>query len=100
MIPCPYYFYFGVECFGCGFQRSLIALSHYDLYTSFRFFPGMIPLLCYFILELLRILKITWIGQNKAILFCGVLAIIIQVINYSLRWSGMIPWAHEIGCNF
>lgn len=100
MIPCPYYFYFGVECLGCGFQRSLIALSHFDLYTSLRFFPGMIPLLAYFILEILRILKIKWTGLNKAIFICGMGAFVIQFVNYLLRFSGVIPWAHEITCNF
>jgi len=100
MIPCPYYFYFGVECLGCGFQRSLISLIHLNFVLSFRFFPGMIPLLGYFILEILRLLKLKWTGLNKAIFICGMGAFVIQLINYLLRFSDVIPWAHEINCSF
>jgi hypothetical protein len=100
MIPCFYYYYFGIECFGCGFQRSLISLVQLDLVTSFRFFPGMIPLLGYFLLEIIRLLKVKWSWLDKAIFVCGIGALMIQILNYMLRILGVIPWAHEITCSY
>ncbi len=100
MIPCPYYYYFGFECLGCGFQRSLISLVYFDFTTSLRLFPGLLPFLCYFLLEILRLTKVKWSGLTHATFVCGIGAFVIQLTNYILRFMGVIPWAHEINCSF
>ena len=45
-IPCFFKHYFGIECPGCGFQRSLWALLQGDLAESLRLYPALIPALC------------------------------------------------------
>jgi len=96
MIPCPYFYYFGIECLGCGLQRSVVSLFNCDFFKSFQFYPGLIPLFIYLILEFLRIIRVRWAGQNDAIKIFGMGTFIIQTINYSLRVFGLIPWACEI----
>ncbi len=38
----------GLECPGCGLQRSLIALLKGDLLESFLLFPALLPLMAMF----------------------------------------------------
>ena len=40
---CFYKKYFGIECPGCGMQRSFIELLKGNFYESFILFPALIP---------------------------------------------------------
>ncbi|EHQ28310.1 DUF2752 domain-containing protein [Mucilaginibacter paludis] len=45
LIPCPFKKLTGIDCPGCGFQRSFIALMRGDFHQSFALYPATIPLL-------------------------------------------------------
>jgi hypothetical protein len=45
MLGCPSKKYLHIECPGCGFQRSCIALLKGDIQTSLQLYPAAIPLL-------------------------------------------------------
>src|ERR1700733_4148884 len=45
LIPCPFKRLTGVDCPGCGFQRSIIALVRGNFNESFHLYPAAIPLL-------------------------------------------------------
>jgi hypothetical protein len=45
LIPCPFKNLTGVDCPGCGFQRSVIALLQGDVMQSFAYYPSTLPLL-------------------------------------------------------
>ena len=45
MSECIYHKYFGVQCFGCGFQRSLVELLRGNFYESLILYPALIPIL-------------------------------------------------------
>lgn len=45
MLSCPSRKYFHIECPGCGFQRSCIALFQGDLVTSLSLYPATIPII-------------------------------------------------------
>ena len=47
-LPCPFKYLTGVDCPGCGFQRSLLALLQGDLSRSLHLYPATIPLLVTF----------------------------------------------------
>jgi hypothetical protein len=49
LIPCPFKYLTGIDCPGCGFQRSVLALLQGDLHDSFALYPPAIPLLIFFI---------------------------------------------------
>jgi hypothetical protein len=96
MIPCPYFYYFGIECLGCGFQRSVLSLIEFNLAKSIQYFPGLIPFILFSILELLRVIGLRWKNQNRLTMVFGLAAFGIQLVNYFLRVFGLIPWACEI----
>ncbi|MGO4816857.1 DUF2752 domain-containing protein [Flavobacterium sp. W22_SRS_FP1] len=41
MFPCFSKTLFGVECLGCGFQRSLVLLLRGDFTASFQMYPAL-----------------------------------------------------------
>ncbi|WP_316846564.1 DUF2752 domain-containing protein [Pedobacter psychrodurus] len=49
LISCPFKALTGIDCPGCGFQRSFIALLQGDLSKSWSLYPPTIPLLFLFI---------------------------------------------------
>lgn len=48
LIPCPFKYLTGIDCPGCGFQRSIIALVQADFEKSWSQYPPTIPLLFLF----------------------------------------------------
>ena len=48
LLRCPFKYLTGIDCPGCGFQRSLLALFQGDLHKSFAFYPATVPLLLFF----------------------------------------------------
>lgn len=48
LLACPYKKYFGFDCFGCGMQRSIIALFKGDIVSSFCLYPALIPMVLMF----------------------------------------------------
>lgn len=48
LLPCPFRYFTGIDCPGCGFQRAVIALIQGDLHKSFQIYPPAIPLLLFF----------------------------------------------------
>jgi hypothetical protein len=49
LLPCPFKFFTGIDCPGCGFQRSVLAMIQGNFHESFRLYPPAIPLLLTFI---------------------------------------------------
>jgi hypothetical protein len=45
LITCPFKKLTGIDCPGCGFQRSVVALLQGDLKRSLSLYPATIPLL-------------------------------------------------------
>jgi len=45
LIPCPTKHFFGIDCPGCGMQRSIIELLRGNLWESIKLYPPLIPLL-------------------------------------------------------
>ena len=43
MFKCYWKSTFGIDCFGCGFQRSVKFLLEGDLWGSLQMYPALIP---------------------------------------------------------
>lgn len=48
-LPCLFKKYFHVDCPGCGFQRSIIALLKGNVEESFLLFPTTLALIIFFV---------------------------------------------------
>lgn len=44
-LPCPNKYFFGVDCPGCGMQRSFIELLRGNFLESLKMYPGLIPVI-------------------------------------------------------
>lgn len=44
-MPCFYKQLFGIDCPGCGMQRSFIELLKGDFIASFKMYPALLPVL-------------------------------------------------------
>ncbi|MCC8408438.1 DUF2752 domain-containing protein [Mucilaginibacter sp. UR6-1] len=49
LLPCPFKYLTNLDCPGCGFQRSFIALLQGDFKSSFELYPPSIPLILAFL---------------------------------------------------
>jgi len=84
MFDCFWVKFFGVECPGCGLQRSIIFLLEGDLKNSLITCPALIPaiiLIFYLILHLIFKFK----NGHKWILFVFIVTVLIMVINYFFK---------------
>lgn len=77
LLSCPIKHYFGIDCPGCGFQRSVLALFEGNLQSSFKLYPPTIPLIALFLFTLIHLkfdlkhgaffIKILYIGISLLI---------------------------------
>lgn len=51
-LTCPFKYLTGLDCPGCGFQRSLIALFQGEWKESFQLYPATVPLLVTFMVAI------------------------------------------------
>lgn len=84
MLPCIYNKYLGLQCPGCGMQRSFIELLKGNFWESFLLYPPLVPLwsmVAYLIFHLIfkfengaLVLKV-WFIFNA----------ILIIVNYTLK---------------
>jgi len=81
LFSCPFKTQFGIDCPGCGLQRSVLALFKGDLIASFKFYPATIPLLFVVLFTIVHLkVDFKFGAQLIKIVFAGVALIIL--INY------------------
>ena len=84
MLPCLNKKLFGMECMGCGFQRSVALLLHGDFIAAFKMYPAIYPLLALLIYVLLN-LKFKFNNAQKIIRILAFTSIILIVGNFILK---------------
>ncbi|MGM9477911.1 DUF2752 domain-containing protein [Pedobacter sp. GSP4] len=81
LFSCPFKSHFGIDCPGCGLQRSVLALFQGDLVASFKFYPATIPLIFVALFTIVHLkMDFKFGAQLIKIVFAGVAVIIL--INY------------------
>ena len=81
LITCPFKYHTGLDCPGCGLQRSFIALLQGDVAGSFKLYPATIPILALFVFVPLH-LKFDFKQGAYFIKFAYTGIAIIIVLNY------------------
>ena len=81
MIPCFYKKFFGLECPGCGMQRSIIALLRGDFQDCFLLYP---PLGLFMALILLLIIHLLFDLKHGAqiLKWVFIVNVIVIVLNF------------------
>jgi hypothetical protein len=84
MIPCLTKKLFGIECFGCGFQRSLLLVFKGEFVSAFNMYPAIYTLMLFAgFLVLNMFYKIKFAEKIKLILV--VLNVAIIVTSYLIK---------------
>lgn len=85
MLPCFSKKIYGIDCPGCGLQRSLAFLFQGDFAAAWDIYPAIftiIPLLLIYILSLIVSIKYV----NKIIMFFGISSAGLILINFILKF--------------
>ncbi|GAA4281772.1 DUF2752 domain-containing protein [Gaetbulibacter aestuarii] len=81
MLPCLSKKFFGIECFGCGMQRSLVLLIQGDFSAAFHMYPAIFTLVLLFgVIGFNAIRNFKYAG--KLIYFLAILNAVIIVTGY------------------
>ncbi len=84
MLPCLSKSLFGVECFGCGMQRSVVMVFQGKLSEAWHLFPAVYPLLIF-----VAFLGVSFIDKtrNYSNLIVGSAAVmaVVMVVSYFFR---------------
>ncbi len=84
LLACPYKKYFGMDCLGCGMQRSFVALLKGDFASSFYLYPALIPLIGLFLFLIVHLIfKFRKGGIWLKYLFIFTVSIV--VVNFILK---------------
>jgi hypothetical protein len=84
MLPCVNKKLFGIECFGCGTQRSLAFLLQGDFVAAFNMFPAIYTTILFFIALGLHIIDKSR-NYQKAIIGLAITNAVIMVVSYFYR---------------
>ncbi|MEZ5012963.1 MAG: DUF2752 domain-containing protein [Chitinophagales bacterium] len=84
MFRCPSVTWFGMECPGCGMQRSLIFLLKGQFLDSFLMYPPLLPLLGMVIYLALHLL-FSFRSGAKILQYMFVGNAVLVFLNYTLR---------------
>ena len=84
MLPCMNKKIFGVECFGCGTQRSLALLLKGDFVGAFNMYPAIFTTLLFFVVVGLHFIDKSR-NYHKAIISLAVINAVIMVVSYFYR---------------
>ena len=84
MLPCMNKKLFGIECFGCGTQRSLMLLVKGDFIGAFNMFPAIFTTLLFFIVLALHFID-KFRNYQKAIIGLAITNAVIMVVSYFYR---------------
>lgn len=87
LLACPYKKYFGMDCFGCGMQRSFIALLKGEFALSFYLYPALVPMILMFLFLIIHLIfKFEKGGTWLKYWFIFVVSIVL--INFVLKQLG------------
>lgn len=84
MIPCLFKTFFGFECLGCGFQRSLFLLFQGRFLEAFKMYPAIFTTLLFLVFLIFYFQNKTKIPQ-KLVWQMTSLNLIFMIIGYGLK---------------
>lgn len=84
MLPCLNKKFLGLECMGCGMQRSLSLIFQGEFVAAFFMYPALYPMISFFVFLIFN--KFTYIKYNEKIkLGLAGLILLTAIINFILK---------------
>ena len=84
MLPCLNKKLLGIECFGCGFQRSLLLVFQGEFVAAFKMYPAIYTLMLFAAFLIINLFfKFKYAEKIKLILV--VLNVVIIVTSYIIK---------------
>lgn len=84
MLSCPTKKFLGIDCFGCGTQRSIALLFEGKFAEAFQMFPAIYTLIVF-----LFFVVINFVDQrrdySKFILFFAVISVVIMLVSFFIK---------------
>lgn len=84
LVPCPIKWLTGLDCPGCGFQRSIWAFVQGEYQESFKLYPPMLLFLISFLAALLTYI-FKWNSESKVLKVLYISTGIVVLINYGYK---------------
>lgn len=84
MLPCLNKRLFGVECMGCGLQRSFSLLIQGEFVAAFKMYPAIYSLVLLFIVVGVNTFK-PFKFSNKIIILLAVINVAIMIGSYTFK---------------
>ena len=81
MLPCMNKSIFGVDCMGCGTQRSLNLLLHGEFIEAFKMFPAIYTLILFGLVIMLHLFDKKR-NYLKPIAYLAIINGLLMIINY------------------
>lgn len=81
---CFYKKYFGIECPGCGFQRSFIELLKGNFFESIKLYPALLPLILMYIFLVLHLI-FKFKNGARILLYMFITNVFIIITSYILK---------------
>ena len=89
MLPCMHKKIFGIDCFGCGTQRSLFLLLEGDFVGAFKMFPAIYTTLLFFIIVALHFIDKSR-NYTKYMIILAITNALIMIISYFYKYSFLL----------
>ena len=84
MLPCINKTLFGIDCMGCGLQRSVALIFHGEFIAAFYMYPAIYSLLLLLAVAVINIFKkIKYF--NKIITILAIITVSTIVINFLIK---------------
>lgn len=84
MLPCLNKKLFGLDCLGCGFQRSLLHVIKGDFIAAFNVYPAIYTLILMAIFLILN-LKFKFKSGKKIIIIFTLINVLIIITSYFIK---------------
>ncbi|MGB1308482.1 MAG: DUF2752 domain-containing protein, partial [Oceanihabitans sp.] len=81
MLPCLNKKFFGIDCLGCGMQRSILLIIKGDFAGAFKMYPAIFTILIMLAFLMLHI-KFKFKNGHRVLLSLFVINILIIIVNY------------------
>lgn len=86
LLTCPYKAMSGIDCPGCGMQRSFIALLRGNMAESFALYPALIPFLLTLVFLLLH-LKFRFKHGAMILMYSFIATVAIIIVSFIIKIS-------------